>query len=139
MKTLTQKVLFKNTMPEQLYELYMDAKLHATVTNHAAKISKAEGTPFSVFRGSLTGKILKLIPNKLIVQTWRANDWKKSDLDSIFMLHLEEKGKDTVLNMVHTNLPDNQAKNIKSGWTDFYWTPWKAYLSGKKVPKKKSM
>jgi len=139
MRTLTQKVLFKNTTPEQLYELYMDAKLHTAVTNHATKISKEEGALFSAFRGSLSGKNLKLIPNKLIVQTWRANDWKKSDLDSIFILQLEKNGKDTVLNMVHANLPDDQAEAIKSGWTDFYWIPWKAYLSGKKAPNKKSM
>jgi activator of HSP90 ATPase len=139
MKTLTQKVLFKNTTPGQLYELYMDAKLHTLVTNHATKISKEEGAPFSAFRGSLSGKNLKLVPGKLIVQTWRANDWKKSDLDSIFMLQLEKNGKDAILTMVHANLPDNQAEAIKSGWTDFYWTPWKAYLAGKKVVKRKPM
>jgi len=139
MITLTQKVLFKNTTPAQLYELYMDARLHALVTNHATKIIKKEGASFSAFRGSLTGKIVKLVPGKLVVQTWRANDWKKSDLDSILMLRMEKEGKDAILSMVHANIPDDQAASIKSGWNDYYWKPWKAYLAGKKITKKKVM
>lgn len=139
MKTLTQKVLFKDTTPQQLYELYMDAKLHTAVTGDIAKITKKEGAAYSAFGSYISGKNLKLIPGKLIVQTWRGSDWKKSDLDSIFIIQLEKNGKDAILNMVHTNLPDDQAADIKSGWADYYWTSWKAHLAGKKVQNKKHM
>ena len=139
MKTLTQKVVFKNTTPEELYALYMDAKLHSKVTGNTAKITSKEGSSYSAFGLFISGKNLRLIPAKLIVQTWRASDWKKSDMDSIFMLSFEKKGNDAILNMVHANIPDDQAAGIKSGWNDYYWTPWKAYLSGQKVKKKKSM
>jgi activator of HSP90 ATPase len=139
MKTLTQKVVFKNTTPAQLYELYMDSKLHSLTTGAPAKITKKEGSSYSAHGDYIKGKNYQLVPGKLIVQSWRANDWKKSDLDSIFMLQFEIKGKDAVLNMVHANLPDDQAEGIKSGWTDYYWTPWKAHLSGLKIPKKKKM
>jgi hypothetical protein len=33
--------------------------------------------------------------------------------------------------MVHANVPDHQAAGVKSGWNDFYWTPWKKYLAKK--------
>lgn len=139
MKTLTQRVVFKNTSPEQLYELYMDAKLHSLVTGNKAKITKKEGAAYSAFGPFISGKNLKLVPGKLIVQTWRANDWRKSDTDSIFMLQLEKKGNDAVLNMVHANIPDDQAEGIKGGWNDYYWTPWKLHLSGQKIKNKKPM
>ncbi len=137
MKTLTQKVVFKNATPEQLYDMYMDAKLHAMLTGDGAKISKKEGSSYRVYGDFISGKNHQLIPGKLIVQSWRASDWKKSDLDSIFILQLEKKGNDAVLNMVHANIPDDQAEGIKSGWTDFYWTPWKAFLAEQKPKKKK--
>lgn len=137
MKTLTQKVIFKNTTPEELYEMYMDAKLHSMLTGDAAKITKKEGAAYSAYGKYIIGKNLRLVPGKLIVQSWRSPDWKKTDLDSIFMLQLEKKGNDAVLNMVHANVPDAEAEGIKSGWTDFYWTPWKAHLAGKKKAKKK--
>ena len=139
MKTLTQKVVFKNTTPEQLYELYMDAKLHSLVTGDTAKITKKEGAEFTAYGDYIKGKTLQLIPGKLIVQSWRGKDFKKSDLDTTFILQLEKKGNDAVLNMVHANLPDAEFEGIKSGWTDFYWIPWKAYLAGQKVGKKKTM
>jgi len=139
MKTLTQKILFKNTTPEELYEMYMDAKLHSMLTGNTAKITKKEGAKFTAYGNYIEGKNLQLVPGKLIVQSWRGSDWKKSDLDSIFMLQFEKKGKDAVLNMVHANIPDNEADGIKNGWNDFYWTPWKAHLSGKKTTKKKHM
>jgi len=139
MKTITQKVVFKNTTPEELYELYMDSKLHSMVTGDKAKITKKEGASYTTFGPYVSGKNLKLVSGKLIVQTWRASDWRKSDLDSIFMLQLEKNGNDAVLNMVHTNVPNDQAEGIKSGWADFYWTPWKAHLSRQKSKMKKSM
>ncbi|HTA27737.1 MAG TPA: SRPBCC domain-containing protein [Bacteroidia bacterium] len=139
MKTLTQKVIFKNTTPEELYEMYMDAKMHSMLTSAPAKITKKEGSSYSAHGDYIKGKNLNLVPGKLIVQTWRGSDWKKTDLNSIFMLQLEKKGNDAVLNMVHANIPDNEAEGIKSGWNDYYWTPWKAHLAGKKILKKKLM
>jgi activator of HSP90 ATPase len=139
MKTLTQKVVFKNTTPDELYEMYMDAKLHAMLTGAPAKITKKEGASYSAHGDYIKGKNLHLVPGKLIVQSWKGSDWKKSDLNSLFMLQFEKKGSDAVLNMVHANLPDDQAEGIKSGWTDYYWTPWKAHLAGKKIAKKKHM
>jgi len=136
MKTLTQKVVFKNTTPEQLYDLYMDAKLHSLVTGDTATIVKKEGAAFTAYGSYIKGKNLQLIPGKLIVQSWRGSDWNKSDIDSTFILQFDKKGADAIVNMVHANLPDDEADGIKSGWNDFYWIRWKAYLAGKKKTKK---
>ena len=69
--------------------------------------------------------------DKLIVQSWRAADWSKNNIDSTFILSFEQKKNDAVLTMVHANVPDNQAANLKGGWNDFYWQPWKKYLAEK--------
>jgi len=111
---------FKNTTPKALYELYMDAKKHSTATGAAAKISGKVGGSFSARNGYITGKNLQLVKNKLIVQTWRAQDWNKDDLDSTFIIALQPKGNDVVLQVVHANVPDEQAKEIDKGWYEFY-------------------
>ena len=127
-KTIVQKVVFKNTAPKTLYEIYMDAKKHAAAIGAAVKISAKEGSSYSAHGGYITGKNLQLIKDKLIVQTWRASDWSKSDIDSTFIINLEAKGKDTVLHAIHANLPDKHAASINKGWHDYYWKPWKEYL-----------
>ena len=130
-KTIVQKVIFKNTSPKVLYDLYMDQKKHSIATGAQAKISEKTGSRFSAFDGYATGKNLHLVKDRMIVQTWRADDWQESDPDSVFILHFEKKGNDVVLNMIHANLPDSQAESLGKGWHDYYWKPWKKFLEGK--------
>jgi activator of HSP90 ATPase len=135
-QTITQKVVFKNTPVKTLYELYMDAKKHSLVTGAPAKISAKEGTTFSAHDGYIKGKNLQLVKDKLIVQSWKGQDWDKSDLDSTFIINFEQKGKDAVLHVTHANLPEKHADDIRKGWHDCYWKPWKHHLAGKKATRK---
>ncbi len=130
-KTITQKVVFKNTTPKDLYELYMDAKKHSQSTGATAKIEAKEGTKFTAYDDYISGKNLQLVKDKLIVQSWRGSDWAKGDMDSTFIMNLEPKGNDTILHLTHANLPEKEADDIKKGWTDFYWSPWKKHLAAK--------
>lgn len=132
-KTLTQKVVFKNTTTKILYDLYVNAKKHALITGAPANITAKEGTRYTVYGDYITGKNLQLVKNKLIVQSWRASDWNKTAIDSTFILYLEQKGKDVILHVIHANLPDKQLKSIDKGWHDYYWKPWKQYLAGKPI------
>jgi len=132
-KTIVQKVVFKNTTPKVLYDLYMDAKKHSMVTGGPAVISAKEGSSYSAHGGYITGKNLQLVKNKLIVQTWRAQGWDENDVDSTFIINLEQKGKDVVLHAIHANLPDKHSGHIDKGWHDHYWNPWKQHLAGEPI------
>ena len=126
-------MLFKNTTREALYELYMNAKIHSSITDGPVEISEKVGSSFKAFGGYITGKNLQLVKNELIVQSWRGSDWDFTDSDSSFLLSLEQKGNDVILNMVHANVPDAQDKDLDKGWHDFYWNPWKQHLAGQRV------
>ena len=130
-KTITQKIIFKNTKPKELYDLYMDAKKHSMITGSPANIKHIAGSRFTAFGGYAWGKNLHLVKNKQIVQTWKAEDWDKSVTDSTFILNLEQRGKDTIVHMTHANVPEKNAKDIEGGWHEFYWEPWKKHLEEK--------
>jgi len=136
-KTIEQKVVFKNTAPKALYDLYMKADLHSLIAGGPVKISDKEGAAFSAHGGYITGKNLHLIKDELIVQTWRAMDWDKKELDSVFMIRLEKNGKDTVLHAVHALVPDKAVAGVEKGWHGHYWKPWKQHLAGKKITRPK--
>ena len=132
-KTLTQKVVFRNTNATTLYSMYLDSKHHSGITNgKPAKIAPKEGASYSANGGGHSGRILQLVPDRLIVQSFVATDWTKKDIDSTLTLLFEQKGKDAVLHMTHANVPDKRTKEITKGWKDFYWTPWKKYLASMK-------
>ena len=130
-KTLTQKVLFKGAKASELYNLYMNEKKHSLATGAPAKISAKENTAFKAHGGYILGKTLRLVKNRMIVQTWRAQTWKKEELDSTLILTFDEKTDGALLTMIHANIPDQYAASIKSGWNEHYWRPWKKYLSKK--------
>ncbi|MGZ4049438.1 MAG: SRPBCC domain-containing protein [Bacteroidia bacterium] len=131
--TISQKIFFRDTKTKDLYDLYMDSKKNSTATGSPAHISPVEGGRYSAHDNYIKGKNLQLIINRLIVQTWRASDWDKNKVDSTFIICLEQRGNDAVLYATHANVPDNEYDSIKKGWHEYYWKPWKKFLSNKPI------
>jgi hypothetical protein len=50
----------------------MDSTQHTAATGMPAKISREVGGKWSAFGGMILGKNLVLIPNRMIVETWRS-------------------------------------------------------------------
>jgi activator of HSP90 ATPase len=138
-KTIIQKIVFKNTKPKALYDLYMNTKKHSAATGAPAVIADETGSVFTTHGGYISGKNLLLVKNKTIVQTWRTMEWNKKDPDSIFIIHLDADGDDTILHATHANVPDKYAPSINKGWHAHYWKPWKKYLEGKPIAKSPTM
>ncbi|MBI4945598.1 MAG: SRPBCC domain-containing protein [Bacteroidetes bacterium] len=130
-KTILQTVVFKNTTPETLYDIYMDAKKHSKATRGKANISSKIGSWYSAWDGYISGKTFQLMKGKMILQSWRSSDFNSNDLDSTLILQFEKKGSAALLHMVHANVPNHQYAGVKTGWNDFYWKPWKKYLAEK--------
>jgi activator of HSP90 ATPase len=133
MATIIQKVVFKNTKKESLYDLYMNPALHSLITDGPVEVSESIGSNFRAFGEYITGKILQIEKNQLIVQSWHGSDWDDKESDSAFILSLEQRGNDAVLNVVHANVPEKQAADLARGWHDYYWKPWKKHLAGKSI------
>jgi activator of HSP90 ATPase len=124
---------FPNTTPPKLYELFMNSAKHTAATGVPAKISPKVGGKWFAFSGMILGKNLVLIPNKMIVQTWRSSEWKKADPDSILIVTFEKSADGGAhVDLVHVGVPDYDRDGVTQGWVKFYWEPWKAYLATKK-------
>jgi activator of HSP90 ATPase len=105
----------------------MDSRKHGKFTGGKARISRKEGGKFSVYDGYATGKNLKLVPDREIVQTWRADDWPEGHFSKVsFELSRTKTG--TKLTFIQAGVPFEQYADIKQGWIDFYWKPMKELL-----------
>ncbi len=125
---IVQKVVFKNCTPKDIYDLYMNPKKHSAITGGSVTIQPKTGGKFSAWGGGLSGQFLQLIKDKMIVQSWRSDAFKPGDLDSTLVIQLHAKGKDTILHMVHANVPEQDHDGVTQGWKDYYWLPMKKYL-----------
>jgi activator of HSP90 ATPase len=124
---------FPNTTPAKLYELFMNSAKHTAATGMPAKISTKVGGKWSAFGGMILGKNLVLLPNRMIVQTWRSAEWKKADPDSILIVTFEKSpGGGAQVDLTHVGVPEYDRDGVTQGWVKFYWEPCKAYLGTRK-------
>jgi len=126
-KTIQQSIVFRAT-PERLYDIYLDSKKHAAAIQATAAIDRRAGGRFSAYGGMLRGRILALVPGRLIVQTWRGDDWRKGELESILILTFSRTSGGARLELVHANIPERRVAGIRRGWHTYYWRPWRTYL-----------
>jgi activator of HSP90 ATPase len=130
-KAIQQSVKFKASAAE-IFDMYLDSKKHSAATGAPATVSRKTGGKFTAWGNQLSGRNLLIIPNKMIVQAWRANHWKSSDPDSILVIRFTEAPKGiTQVDIVHANVPQYDHRGVSEGWPKYYWKPWKKYLAKK--------
>ena len=112
-----------------LYAMYLSPRSHKAITGGKVVISARPGSRFSAFGGMLRGRTLHTVPGRLIVQAWRSAGWKKGDLDSTLILRFTTKGRSGRIDLVHANVPDHDYRGVNNGWKNYYWGPWRRYLS----------
>ncbi len=120
-KTIKQTIVFK-LPPSEIYGLLMDSEKHSAITGSEAEISKEMGGKIWAYDGYITGENIELVPNKKIVQKWRASDWPKGHFSkATFKLDKTKKG--TKLTFTQSSVPENFYEDIAQGWYEFYWDP----------------
>jgi activator of HSP90 ATPase len=129
MAKLSQTIIF-NATPHDVFELIMDSKMHSAFTGDRAVIDRNIGGTFKVYGNYITGENLEVIPNKKIVQKWRASDWPRGFYSKAIFEFRKSKNK-TTLKFKQEGVPEDKCEDIKEGWIDFYWTPMKKFLENK--------
>ena len=135
-KNIKQVVTFR-AAPHEIYALLMDSKKHAAFSGSEASIGKKVGSKMSAYGGWISGKNLKLIPDRLIVQSWRGNDWQEGHFSKVMFLITKTK-TGSKLTFGQTGIPAQKAAHINTGWKTQYWDKMKVMLGEKKKIKNSS-
>ena len=117
--------------------MYLDSKKHSAATGGKARMGRNAGDTFTAWNGKLQGKNLLIVPNRLVMQAWRATHWPASDPDSILVLGFSDAPGGGKVDLLHMNVPGHDHKGVTKGWYKYYWTPWKKYIAAQKKKKKK--
>ena len=95
-----------------------------------ATMSDRPGKLFKLWGGDVFGKNIDVQHFKTLVQQWYGGEW---DMPSIVTFSLQKQGDNkTIVDLVHEDVPDREAKDIDSGWDEYYMTPLKKYVESKK-------
>jgi activator of HSP90 ATPase len=118
----------------EIFDSYLDPRAHQAITGAPVTVAPRAGAKFAAFDKALSGRILQLVPKRLIVQSWRASQWRPRDLDSTLILTLHSVGRvRTRIELVQVNVPDHDFAGVSQGWETYYWAPWRQYLKSRRV------
>lgn len=116
--------------PIQIYDAWLDSRLHAKTTgNRPATITANKGQWFVALKGFVLGKNLALEPSRRIVQLLRTKEFLDTDADSQIEVILEPVASGTRVTIYHTNVPDHLTKYRDAGWQSNYFEPMKRFFS----------
>lgn len=120
--SIHQEVAFQAS-PASVYDALIRSDQFSKATGGApTEISPAEGGAFSCFGGMIVGRNVELVPNKRIVQAWRAANWEEGRF-SIVRFELTEQGSGTLLVFDQIGFPEGQGEHLAAGWHANYWGP----------------
>jgi activator of HSP90 ATPase len=115
--------------PSEVYDAYLDSRRHSQFTGQKARMSRREGGQFTAGDEYITGVNVELVPDRRIVQAWRASEWPEG-AHSILRLELSRRGKGSLLVVDHLGIPEEFREGVDDGWRQFYWEPMRRYFGG---------
>ncbi|MCX6277834.1 MAG: SRPBCC domain-containing protein [Bacteroidetes bacterium] len=87
-------------------------------TGEPAIMSTEPGSEFSLWDGSICGKNLSFEENKKIVQEWYFGEREEA---SIVTIILHPRGDGVSVELIHTNIPDDEYLDFADGWDHSYF------------------
>ncbi|MBI2034633.1 MAG: SRPBCC domain-containing protein [Candidatus Levybacteria bacterium] len=124
MKTIKQSYLI-NASIQDVWQALTDPRVIDKWGGGPAHMDDKVGTKFTLWGGDIHGENVKVVKNKELVQDWYGGKWEKP---SKVKFTLIEKGDKTEVNLLHENVPNEEAKDIEEGWKLYYLGPLKKLL-----------
>jgi len=124
-------VLIPLASPQEVYRAFVSSKEHTEFTGSEAKCSARVGGRFTAWRKYISGKNIKLVKDKMIVQESRTSEWPEGYEPSILKISLKKKGGGTQLSMSQSRVPASQVDRYDKGWYESYWEPLKRFFRAK--------
>ena len=103
--------------PEIVYQALVSPLTIKLWTGMDAKMEEVEGSEFELYDESLVGINLEFVEGERIVQQWFFGEQEEPSIVT-FKLFPHKKG--TSLQLIHTNIPDEDFEDIVDGWENVY-------------------
>lgn len=112
-----QKIYEMNASPEEVFEALTNSELIQIWSGDEAKMTATVGATFSLWGGQMYGVNLEVVKNKKLVQEWSYDQWAQA---SKVTFNIKAKGKKTMLELIHEDVPEKSVNSISDGWDEYY-------------------
>jgi activator of HSP90 ATPase len=121
MKSFKQKYIIKATK-RKVWNAIVNPKIIDKWGGGPSKMTEEVGFRFSLWKGTIFGKNIKVEKHKLLMQEWFGGRWDEA---SVVTYDLNEKNGITTLILIHENIPNTEEDALKNKWKKDYMTPLK--------------
>jgi len=116
MPTIEQKYEM-NATPEEVFDALVNPDKIQHWSGDEAKMSPEVGGSFVLWGGQMFGTNIEVVKNKKLVQEWCYDQW---EAPSKVTFTIRAKGKKTIVELVHEDVPEKSLKSIDEGWDSYY-------------------
>jgi activator of HSP90 ATPase len=95
-------------------------------TGYPAVMSTEPGSEFSLWDGDITGRNLEFLTDRKIVQEWYFGE---HPVKSIVVISIKPERERSVVDVEHSNIPDEVYDEICEGWDEHYMGAINAFLN----------
>jgi activator of HSP90 ATPase len=125
---IRHNVLIPLSSPKAVYRAFVSSEEHTAFTGSEAECSARVGGRFRAWDKYISGKNVKLVKDKMIVQEWKTSEWPEGYEPSILKISLKKKGTGTQLSIIQSRVPASQVDQYDKGLYESYWEPLKQYF-----------
>jgi uncharacterized protein YndB with AHSA1/START domain len=117
MKSINQTYTIAAT-PAEVWRALTEPELIEEWSGADAKFEPTVGVEYSLWDGSIVGKIVKIVPHQKLVQTWKPDDWTIENSVVTFTLTPTDDG--TLVELLHENVEEFDFEGTTEGWDLYY-------------------
>lgn len=103
---------------DQVWRALTNVRVIRQWSGASAVFPRKQGGAYALWDGSITGKIVSLVPHKKLVQTWKPDNWTIEDSRVTFTLTPQVQG--TRVDLVHENVEEWDYEGTEAGWDTYY-------------------
>lgn len=127
MKTIKQTYHINSPL-EEVWKALTDPKYIEEWGGGPTKMNDKVGTKFEFWGGDIHGTNTEVITNQKLVQDWYGGNWPQPSKVTFILKELTDG--ETRIDLIHENLPDNEADDFADGWKRYYLGEIKKFLEG---------
>ncbi len=104
--------------PAEVWRALTDPRVIREWSGASAEFPLNVGAAYALWDGSIGGEIVDVVPMQKLVQTWKPDDWTRTD--SVVTFLLTPRGKGTRVDLLHVNVEESDFDGTSEGWDIYY-------------------
>ena len=104
--------------PAQVWRALTEPRIIEEWSGASATFPLQVGAAYLLWDGTIGGEIVEIVPQQKLVQTWKPQDWTRTD--SIVTFMLMPQGSGTRVDLHHVNVEESDFDGTTEGWDLYY-------------------